>query len=1069
MTIKCELCTHDDGPTLNLMDGDELREHLIVDHCKQVARAFLKPRLHQKDQWLWSNITFDEAMLDLPQCSDAEVQNASFNLLQPIGQVIRTFFHMIFEKFEGSEDQKRAFFDLVEQYFPMDDPTKTEVESDDVISQRFEEDERNPILDIISASIQMSLLQNDLPFVAPKSEPVEIFEPEAESESREMSPTEFRQTVAQLFDKDNSSAPQNSEENVLRAPLSKRIIADSKAIRTATCQSCHKKVCMTARQRHVYMAHVNKKDMFICPQCDYTNSNSIWEARKHCESHDPPCKPESNEKKYVKIIRACNAMCFPNWREKKFAVMEEMLTYAELQEAEAEISQCTFDAQNNRIAYDDDTADDALNALLTKVEKEMYEEAEETDEIPDKQRQQTSSSQSHLSHATTSSSTSEEDEKEPPEDTKPTTRARKDPKPEEPPVDRHVCRKCNLECRYPGRHIVQKHLGKPLYVCPVCETFGTYEACAVGKHIESVHKRRDLKPISKMEEYVNELRQLQTECFPDRQMKLVPSSLGSKPRERHVCKICNADVAQSDRQRHVYHRHLRQPKLFECPLCDFHSDYDIHRVSWHIKWTHKNNQKQPITHEAEFRESIDRLNEECFPGWKHRKSLAAQEEKMANQGRRRTGTPRSRRALSQASSTTSDRSRMVEDNFLEEEPASLAPVANKRPIRNTRSNTDAKKIKLEAVPEIFCENCQFSVPESEELTHILSDHLALEVYKCPVCKTYNSDEQEQVAQHMKDAHKNTIGVPLLNIENVDEILAEHKNAFPERTLVLDKWQAGNGVQCRECGMLMKTEDRQIHVYRHHLRKQDLYECLYCEFSHHACSSDVKSHMRHVHNQHDACPKANIEKYAQEIDEWNSRCFNGWINRRLPSAASKDFEKCRLCLTEIQQTSRHIAEVHMNIHLHQCPLCDYGASEARLVRRHIRNFHDGAAEELEPIANVVQRRAEFAAFHEKCFPGRPKRLSNIVISEEGRRTKCKECGKTISRKRRLDHLLEYHLKKKVFKCSSCSFGSNFDKLLVEQHVEKHKGARLVNDVPKHAAKLEDLSKKCFKDQQINLDM
>lgn len=47
------------------------------------------------------------------------------------------------------------------------------------------------------------------------------------------------------------------------------------------------------------------------------------------------------------------------------------------------------------------------------------------------------------------------------------------------------------------------------------------------------------------------------------------------------------------------------------------------------------------------------------------------------------------------------------------------------------------------------------------------------------------------------------------------------------------------VQCKECGMEMKTEDRQIHVYRHHLKEPRLYECPICDFSHHACSSDVR--------------------------------------------------------------------------------------------------------------------------------------------------------------------------------------------------------------------------------------
>lgn len=70
--------------------------------------------------------------------------------------------------------------------------------------------------------------------------------------------------------------------------------------------------------------------------------------------------------------------------------------------------------------------------------------------------------------------------------------------------------------------------------------------------------------------------------------------------------------------------------------------------------------------------------------------------------------------------------------------------------------------------------------------------------------------------------------------------------------------------------------------------------------------------------------------------------------------------------------------------------------------------------LEPIANVVEHRQAFSELHDQCFPGRPKRLSNITISDEGRRAKCRQCGATISRKRRLTHLLERHLKRNVYR-------------------------------------------------------
>lgn len=108
-------------------------------------------------------------------------------------------------------------------------------------------------------------------------------------------------------------------------------------------------------------------------------------------------------------------------------------------------------------------------------------------------------------------------------------------------------------------------------------------------------------------------------------MKLVRSqTTTSRPRERHLCKICDKLIAQSDRQRHVLHRHLNKENLFKCPLCDFSSNYDVHRVKWHLKWHHKEVELQnlePISHEEEYRDEIDKLNETCFPGWQHRRRL----------------------------------------------------------------------------------------------------------------------------------------------------------------------------------------------------------------------------------------------------------------------------------------------------------------------------------------------------------------------------------------------------------------------------------------------------------------
>lgn len=104
---------------------------------------------------------------------------------------------------------------------------------------------------------------------------------------------------------------------------------------------------------------------------------------------------------------------------------------------------------------------------------------------------------------------------------------------------------------------------------------------------------------------------------------------------------------------------------------------------------------------------------------------------------------------------------------------------------------------------------------------------------------------------------------------------------------------------------------------------------------------------------------------------NDRCFPGWINRRLPATTIEDFNRCRLCEVEVRQTSRHIAEVHLMISLHQCPLCEYGAAESRLVRRHMKNNHK------KKEIKVKRRYWDW-----------------LTVPIAGTRADCKRCGATL---------------------------------------------------------------------------
>ncbi|CAD6190295.1 unnamed protein product [Caenorhabditis auriculariae] len=745
-------------------------------------------------------------------------------------------------------------------------------------------------------------------------------------------------------------------------------LVDSKAKNKVTCAACRIEVCNTARQRHVFLVHVKREDLYRCPECSYQNSNSIWETRRHCQvQHGPQVEPINNEEKYKHLIIPWNRRCFPDWKHKK------PYSWAP---ASGDDDSLSGDAKEDLAASPDDVTSMIRDAILSNEDSANNNNGE-----------------------VDSGCASRDEENETPV-TVPTSSIS---------LDDRTCQLCLEESRYPGRHIAQKHLDESLYDCPICK-FGSYESCSVAKHIHKVHPdEAGVTPISNLERLSDVLRDLQQRCFPNRPMKLVRMNLLSRPRERHICKVCDAQVAQSDRQRHVYHRHLGKDRIFECPLCPYASNYDIHRIKWHLKWIHKDETGlEPISHENKYRDEIDKRNDECFPDWNHRvKRCDSPVSSVSSlEGREGDGTPSSSKVKKEASETS--------------------PAVGQR---------------MNRVSEWTCRMCMKEFkPTSNFLRHVAKDHLDMPLFQCQFCDEGAADASE-VKAHMVKVHDEADVEPLSNLElNPDYVQQRFQECFPSRKMKanLEKRIEANSasedlkVTCQECFQEMKTEDRQIHVYRHHLKEPKLYECPLCDFSHHACSSDVRAHIKYSHReQADLAPRSNLFEYSQQIADWNLRCFPGWINRKLPASAIEDFTRCRLCDQDVRQTSRHIAEEHLKIQLHACPRCTYGAPESRLVKRHLRNAHNDL--KSEPISNVGLRRADFSALHDKCFPGRPKRLSSIIISEEGRRTKCKKCAATISRKRRLQHTLERHVNRPSFQCPHCPFSHTYDEASILTHM------------------------------------
>ncbi|KIH43346.1 zinc finger, C2H2 type, partial [Ancylostoma duodenale] len=488
-------------------------------------------------------------------------------------------------------------------------------------------------------------------------------------------------------------------------------LVDSKAKNKVTCVVCKVEVCNTARQRHVFMVHVKKEDMYQCPECDYLNSNSVWEAKKHCTSqHGKGVEPISNEEKHKSLILMWNKRCFPEWKQKR----PQWWSSDENANGLASYG-------SNRDFKDTKLDNDEVTAMI----REAILRREPGDSI-----------------------IRDEDR----DDSEPRT-----PAPEGLQIDDRTCHLCWEESRYPGRHIAQKHLKKPLYECPVCEGFGSYEGCTVMKHIHKVHPDcPDAQPISNLERYADEIRDLQNRCFPNRPMKLVRPKESTRPRERHHCKMCGTQVAQSDRQRHVYHRHLQRTRIFECPLCNFASNYDVHRVKWHIKWMHKDDKElEPISHENEYRKEIDQLNEDCFPGWQHRrkpfwwldnddkKSEPADEMTNDDQPIKHEDIDPDVDMVENGSSHVKEGTPSSTGNDLDDSNFDESPDGSNH-------GKDHVGQPMKRVSEWTCRLClkEFK-PTSNFLRHVAKDHLDMPLFQCALCEWGAADAYEVKAHMVK--------------------------------------------------------------------------------------------------------------------------------------------------------------------------------------------------------------------------------------------------------------------------------------------------------------------------------
>lgn len=152
------------------------------------------------------------------------------------------------------------------------------------------------------------------------------------------------------------------------------------------------------------------------------------------------------------------------------------------------------------------------------------------------------------------------------------------------------------------------------------------------------------------------------------------------------------------------------------------------------------------------------------------------------------------------------------------------------------------------------------------------DHLDIPLFQCPCCEEGAADAYE-VKAHLVKAHDLPDLDPLSNLElNADYVQAKFAECFPSRQMKVtqptrSQFNAQSAqfqpevfnktdvmevdetrVTCQECLQEMKHEDRQIHVYRFHLKEPRLFQCPVCDFSHYASSSEVRNHIRFVRSR-----------------------------------------------------------------------------------------------------------------------------------------------------------------------------------------------------------------------------
>ncbi|GMT22059.1 hypothetical protein PFISCL1PPCAC_13356, partial [Pristionchus fissidentatus] len=225
------------------------------------------------------------------------------------------------------------------------------------------------------------------------------------------------------------------------------------------------------------------------------------------------------------------------------------------------------------------------------------------------------------------------------------------------------------------------------------------------------------------------------------------------------------------------------------------------------------------------------------------------------------------------------------------------------------------------------------------------------------------------------------------------------------------------LQCRVCAMTVQSSLKRRHIHRFHLNKP-LYTCPHCNFQsyHHG---NINKHLLAAHERTGGaiCHKEALEGRMMSL---LYSCFTDPLILRYTDDAVVD------CVSDLLNTVCEPEEcVPVESPLPISPQYEFDRAESP------RNIYLGAAEPI-CIEQEDQRRQVQKFIRVRKRPVPPLEPQRRPIRKVAQKQNCCVCGiKEITHTER--HVLQHHLKQKVFCCYFCEYANSYAPNAVRDHI------------------------------------